>query len=530
MRNSQIRLSLALVYLLTCTAGNVIAAEIKHEWPSYRGQNDQFADTSGVPLIDDMTKAKLLWESEEQRLGFGKTDTGFWKNPVHFGDLDPGGIASPIVAGGLVIVSYTVPTGEAINPATKPATNPDVWEKHKHKFRIAADDVVVAIDAATGKTKWKAVFPGQGRNPGSDKRSLFGMTPVAAKGHVYAMGSCGALYALELATGKVVWQTPNWPELEAEKQTAIKTAAEGKGAAFGVAAGPTGWLLMVDGVLIVPVSTSHRVTVTGRCRGVDPATGKTLWEAPVHPNALAPATVAGKASLVSQRVYLEAKTGKVVWNQDDRPVYYCPVLFGKELLISYDVHPQAAALLNAKQGGNKSDPTAFGVLAGFTVDEKGTKLKWRLPPQYRRWMLPDCGGRGTVAVRDGLVYHICEYQEKEGSPMEHRAVIVREADGTILASAPVKGSVPYPVPYLWGDRLIVVTDIWHRPRAANPEIWQMYAAATLKPLGSGWHVNGNPQVHVATGGYELSLLEAFADGLMFCRVAGGIRCYDLRRQ
>ncbi len=83
-----------------------------------------------------------------------------------------------------------------------------------------------------------------------------------------------------------------------------------------------------------------------------------------------------------------------------------------------------------------------------------------------------------------------------------------------------------------GDRAIVVTDIYHRPRAANAEIWQMFDAdpAKLAPLGKGWHINGNQAVHVATGGYELPVLEAFADGIGFFRVAGGIRAYDLRLQ
>jgi hypothetical protein len=342
------------------------------------------------------------------------------------------------------------------------------------------------------------------------------------------MGSCGALAALDLAAGKEVWRTPNWPELEAAKQEAIRSAPQGKGSAWGVAAGPTGWLMLADGVLLVPLNTSHRVTVDGTCRGVDPATGKTRWEAPGNPNAMAPGTVAGKACLVSPRICIEIQTGAVLWKRDNRPTYHCPPVFGKGLLISFDAHPQSDALLKAKEGGNRNVAAAFGLLAGFAVDGKGAKVAWTLPPQYRSWMLPDSGGWNTIAARDGLVYCLCAYQEKEGAPAEQRVVVVKESDGAILASREVKGGVMY----LWGDRLITVTDIWHRPRAANAEIWQMYDAdpATLKPLGKGWHVNGSPPIHTATGGYELSLLEPFADGLFFCRVVGGVRCYDVRKQ
>ena len=54
--------------------------------------------------------------------------------------------------------------------------------------------------------------------------------------------------------------------------------------------------------------------------------------------------------------------------------------------------------------------------------------------------------------------------------------------------------------------------------------------ADFRALGGEWWVN-NPagRVHYATGGYEVPVYEAFADGLMFCRVMGGIRCYDLRQ-
>jgi hypothetical protein len=42
-------------------------------------------------------------------------------------------------------------------------------------------------------------------------------------------------------------------------------------------------------------------------------------------------------------------------------------------------------------------------------------------------------------------------------------------------------------------------------------------------------VNGKTPVHLGVGGYELPILEPFADGLFFCGVWGGIRCYDLRK-
>jgi len=500
-------------------AAQARAVEIKTDWPSYRGANGQFSETSGVKLGEDMSQVKLLWESEEKEIGFGKSDSGYGRSLANFGPLNPGGIASPIVAGGLVIVSYSMPSGTVLDNSFK-NIGPGNWEKYQHKVRIAADDVVLAIDATTGKTRWKRVFEGAGRNPGSGKRNLYGMTPVAANGRVFAVGTCGAVYALELATGKTAWQTPNWPNLQKAKEEAL---AEGGPAG---AQCPTGWLMVVDGVLIVPVATYWSPRGGGGVRGVDPADGKTLWEANINPNLLAPGTVNGKACLLSPRMCLEAKTGKVLWRHDDRPAYYRPLVFGDKLLVAFEPHPDGAALLQAKEASDKKGATAFGVLAGYSVDDKGATVKWTLPKQYRLWMQPDSGGHPCLAARNGLIYHLTDYQESASAPAEKRLVVVRETDGAILASQPAKGDQVY----LWGDRAIVVTDIYHRPRAANPEVWQMFDTDPGKcaPLGKGWHVNSNPAVHVATGGYELPLIEAFADGIAFFRVAGGIRAYDLR--
>ena len=147
-------------------------------------------------------------------------------------------------------------------------------------------------------------------------------------------------------------------------------------------------------------------------------------------------------------------------------------------------------------------------------------------PELAHELKLDAGPACRVICRGGLVYYLARSTHADAK--SYRLLIIREEDGTILKEQEVNaGQI-----YLWGDRLITVTDLQHRPRAANPEIWQMYAAdpADFRPLGGAWHVN-NPSapVHVATGGYEVPVYEAFADGFMFSRVMGGIRCYDLRQ-
>jgi hypothetical protein len=457
-----------------------------------------------------MTAMTPLWDSEERGIGFGKSHSGYGKNISYGGDLGPSGISSPIVAGGLVIMSYFVPSGDVIDETFKPYNSPEVWEKHKWKCKVAADDVVIGIDAATGKTRWKQVFAGAGRNGGSGKRNLYGCTPIAYQGKVYALGSCGAVYCLDLASGKVLWQTPNEPYLEAAKKEALAGKAAKGSQGPGV---PTGWLMIHDDVLIVPVKTGYNLR-SGNTRGVSLTDGRTLWEAPGHPGLLAYATIEGRKCLVNTGICIEAKTGKILWQQKPEQVYNGPPVMAGNILVSYAPHP-------------KSDPPGLtGILAGFQVDLKGAKRIWTLDERFPREMLYDAGGFRNMAVRDDLIYHVVQSRDTLGKKDRSSIVaqIIRPADGAILASQPAEGMS---LPFLWGNRLVLAGDINHRPRAANPEYWQLFTTdpADFKALGDRWLATDK---HQGTGGYELQVYDAFADGLVFMRVFGGIRCYDLR--
>ena len=500
-----------LVLCLMVCATQALAAEaskVVHDWPEYRGPNGQFGDTSKVALADSMTAMKLLWESEEKGIGFGKSHSGYGRDISYGGDLGPSGISSPIVAGGLVIMSYFTPSGEVVDETMKSYNKPEVWEKHKWKCKVAADDVVIGIDAATGKTRWKQVFAGAGRNGGSGKRDIFGCTPIAHQGKVYALGSCGALYCLDQATGKPVWQTPNDPALEAAKKEALAGKRGGKDRSI-----PTGWLMVHDDVLIVPVRTGYNLR-GGNTRGVSLADGKTLWEVPGHPGLLTYATIEGRKCLVNSAICIEARTGKVLWQQKPDQVYSGPPVMAGNVLVSYVPHP-------------KSDPPGvMGILAGFQVDLKGAKKIWALDGRFHREMLYDAGGFRNIAVRDNLLYHVVHGSDTPGKKGSGSIVaqIIRPADGKILASQPAEGMY---LPFLWGDRLVLVGDISHRPRAANPEYWQLFTTdpADFKALGQRWLATDK---HQGTGGYEVQVYDPFADGLVFMRVFGGIRCYDLR--
>jgi hypothetical protein len=331
------------------------------------------------------------------------------------------------VAGGLVILSYFLPSGDVVDEGAKAAVKPEVWEKSKFKRRILADDVVIVMDARTGKTRWKRVFAGRGRNLDSGKRNIWGSTPLARDGRVYAQGSCGALCGLDLRDGAVIWQTPNDPELEAARAKALGTrSSEG-------VSGPTGWLMAAGGVLVAPFKTGISPGRGGVARGFALADGKKLWEAPVHPNLLAYGTVGGKACLLNTAICIDIKTGAALWQQKPPADYLAPPVAIGPILISYTLHPKSA---DTKQ--------PLGLLAGFAADEKGAKPLWKLPERYQRPLYYD------VAYR-GLLYAVDTATDTPGvkGSGANVALIVRPEDGTILASRPCEG---LSLPFIWDDR------------------------------------------------------------------------------
>jgi outer membrane protein assembly factor BamB len=71
--------------------------------------------------------------------------------------------------------------------------------------RVGDEEVVEALDAATGKPRWKFPYPTKfsaqiGRDDGPRA------TPLIAGGRVYTLGAEGMLYCLDLKDGKKVWE------------------------------------------------------------------------------------------------------------------------------------------------------------------------------------------------------------------------------------------------------------------------------------------------------------------------------------
>ena len=123
--------------------------------------------------------------------------------------------------------------------------------------RVEGDEVLAALDPATGKELWTSKYATRYRHD-LNSAAAPRPTPLIADGRVFTLGANGDLHAWEFATGKPVWDH----NLIADYKTS-------KGY-FGVACSP----IVVGGKLMLNVGAKGAGIVA-----FDPATGKELWKA-----------------------------------------------------------------------------------------------------------------------------------------------------------------------------------------------------------------------------------------------------------
>lgn len=123
--------------------------------------------------------------------------------------------------------------------------------------RLGEEEIVEAMDAATGKTKWQRKYPSRFTDP-------FGYnngprcTPLLTSNRCYTFGAEGKLLCLDLTNGDLIWQRDTAKDWNVPE------------AFFGVGSTP----LLEGGRLIVMVGGQPDAGVVA----LEPVTGKTLWE------------------------------------------------------------------------------------------------------------------------------------------------------------------------------------------------------------------------------------------------------------
>ena len=167
--------------------------------------------------------------------------------------------------------------------------------------RQGENEVMLALDAATGKVVWQTPYPAPykmnpaTKNHGQGPKS----TPLFYNGRLYTLGISGIVSAFQASDGKLLWQKPA-PPVDPLYGTAMSPVADkdivifhvgghnqGALTAFDAVTGAVKWSWNGDG----PVYASPIVTDLGGTRqlvtmtqqnvvGMDVATGALLWQHP----------------------------------------------------------------------------------------------------------------------------------------------------------------------------------------------------------------------------------------------------------
>ncbi|MFW5841137.1 MAG: PQQ-binding-like beta-propeller repeat protein [Planctomycetota bacterium] len=448
-------------------------------WPHLRGPND---DWSAAPydgsLVDGMARARLVWKSETTPPARSQVTRYGEGNVVRYLERGlAGGGASPMLADGRVYFQYFKPTGDAVSEGTVAGQIKKGGRTILDMWKTNAVDVVLCLDAATGRTLWKAEIPGGLYYPAMSGRmgstkGWYAPKPAVADGRLYVTTTADVTYCFDAESGKVIWS-------KKMPMSAVRT--------------------VIDGVLLP----------SGRdLAGYDAATGKELWKieyvnSPVRP----PLQWRHKGKIYAIAGYnrghwrenkggaicVDPKTGKELWRIQEG--------LGKNV---DSLHLVGDILFANVQTARK----APGKVGAFRLSGKGAEKLWELPEkhEYGAQNRPLIANNGLLLVR---------HDDKSG-----QAVIVEIDSGKIVKE--MKFPKARGFLYRVGDRLILQSDVSH---STTPLYMYSFHLDDLRQIGEVWHT-----LHTPTSGYwPLTISHAIGDGRIIVRGSRGIFCYDLRR-
>ncbi|MCC5804739.1 MAG: PQQ-binding-like beta-propeller repeat protein [Opitutales bacterium] len=438
------------------------------DWPAWNGPESNMAALRGgnYSLVENLHDARLLWRSEHVPPGRAQTTRYGESNISRY--IERGGAAgggsSPVVAHGMVFQYFFRPYGEELvgYPASEMADGNrtlgvEMWT-------VEAEDVVLAIDAATGATVWKTGVPG-GRYHGWDgtgiAKGAYTAKAAAGYGRVYVHGSNNRTFGFNAHTGELLW-------------------TRSTGNRYAVA---------LDGMAVF--SGTH-------LRALDADTGATLWEIPnAGTDGASPLhwrhegtsyIITGNGS--GRVVCVKAETGAIQWELSG--------VGNNEYTMSVG---EGHLLLNV--GGLGGEPDRLGA---YTITPQGAEFAWSLAGNYGH----DARGGTIPVIKEGRVYF-----QSDGST----ALMLDLASGEILATAGNNWNNGFT--QWFDDRLIIQNDATHSDTPLN-----LFLAdgASFSRLAPEWR----PAFRDTSSYTPVLTSHAYSDGRLFIRGARGIYALDLR--
>ena len=502
------------------------ATALQRGWPTVQGPNGNFSvPRSGVKLVDDLSKVRLVWESEDRDAGRAKHTTGTFKAKSRDGSIQkildvlgpnpvttPGGWAAPIIADGKVFVTSFKPAGKLYEVKSLYGGTAKAY--------LEAENLLIALDAQTGKLLWKAREP-DGFVWGVGKRMGFQVAPVCHDGMVYSMGTTGSVYAYLAKDGKKYWENKAEPYMQDERAKHLAKSHVLQASAN------YGWqqsLVFAGGHVIVPrqtkiegVDLDDGAVVWTRYNIISKWCTPSVWKHNGKDYLLCP--TGGKPGQAKLNL-VDPTNGEIIWT------------LGKLHATQFNLSPCDDHVLvnvgsslmmekpNASAPKDDQGQSPYGLLGAYKLTLQGAEHVWTFPdkPHFLVPIQSDNMARVRVIIRNGLVYLTTGGPDK----LEDRRFIIARLDtGKVLVDAPRKGDFWF---QLIEGKLLYCHDWSHGKRAS----WSLYDASpqSFRKLSGPWST-----AHPLTTSYQVLMEPPIISGQIFLRTeTGSVVCYDLRQK
>lgn len=480
-------------------------------WPAIHGPYGNFVvPQTGITLVEDLSQAQRVWESEENDFGQAKHTTGTFKGRGKVAEVlgpdakkYPGGWAAPIIAEGKLFATSFRPTGKVYDVKT-------LFDDTEPAY-LEAEDLLIALDAKTGKLLWKAAEPG-GFVWGVGKRHGFQVAPVYHEGVVFSMGTTRRIFAYSAADGQKLWATKPEPQMIEQRDKFLANPHVLQASARFA------WqqsLVVAGEMLIVPRNSD--------LLGLDPKTGKQIWE---RKGAISPwATPSlwrhdGQEYLLTATVdkphqakmhLIDPRQGKILWSLEGlHATHYS--------LSPSNTHVIVNEVSSITRPGKAEDH--YSRPAAYRITPQRAERVWSFPDEpgflHSTWF--DSAARRPILVRNALVYLAGEGPDKE---KDRRFIIARESTGEILANVPRENDYWFQI---IEDRLFHAID-WSHGKRARFNLYQADPQGFHK-LSGPW----SPEQPLTTA-YTVFMEPPIIAGRIFLRTENGtVVCYDLRKK
>lgn len=496
-------------------------AQVSQDWPMWSGPTANWlASPDEKGLIADLNQARLLWTSEDKACGGVRGQSRRYGGRV--GMKPSAGGASPIVYRDKVYFYFLEPKG-AVSSNISYNHDPRVMaeefladpklvsqgfnkEEFLNLWRIEANDVVLCIDANTGKTLWKQVFPDGLYHDDWAKPRNANNTPAAGDGKIFFYSSMGVLRALDAETGELAWEAWNSEEKQAQRQAVIDRGHLQERKAPKAIMGPP--VLFADGLAIFTHAVSKQNY--GREKSLvafDGASGEQKWRVDnVGPGQGAPSlwfhdgvTYIVAASQEGNVTCVRATDGVVMWK-----------LTGK----AYNGHSITVAgdyMVINEVGETKKYASAQ--LGAYKLTPEAAQHLWTLPPELR-----NSNASSPRIIYNNRVY-VRRVDVKPPIPSSEGVLVLDLQTGEVLAETAADHDVN-------GHQIIADDKIYYEcdgNHNSDPRV-NTYSTdpADFRRL-SQWTMPDSP-----TNAYEIPMVRPIVNGKMYVRHNDGhIRCYDI---